>query len=131
MRLYRGKIPGIADDIVRVLTSAGHIETVSDDEVRMDITAVLNEFVRRDRQVVDEAKRRMEIEGLSYSMLGRVKQRVAKELSLVCSLLTKKAMWTPTPVLTKILRSRTEATIWNGSLSGDSFWLSLLSSLQT
>ena len=81
MRLYSGKIPLIADEIVRTMVREGFIETDSPDEVVLDMVAVLKEFSRRDRQVLDEAKRRMELQGLSYSMLGKIKQRVAKELS--------------------------------------------------
>lgn len=81
MRLYSGKIPLIADEIVKTLARAGHIETEQPDEVVLDLVAVLKEYSRRDRQVLDEAKRRMELQGLSYSMLGKVKQRVAKEMS--------------------------------------------------
>ena len=81
MRLYSGKIPLIAEEIVRTLVKEEYIETDSAEEVVLDMVAVLKEFSRRDRQVLDEAKRRMELEGLSYSMLGKIKQRVAKEMS--------------------------------------------------
>ncbi|MBK6578838.1 MAG: DUF507 family protein [Sandaracinaceae bacterium] len=81
MRLYSGKIPLIADEIVRTLVKEEMIETSAAEEVVLDMVAVLKEFSRRDRQVLDEAKRRMELQGLSYSMLGKIKQRVAKEMS--------------------------------------------------
>ena len=80
MRLYSGKIPLIADEIVRTLVKEGYIETESVEEVVLDMVAVLKEFSRRDRQVLDEAKRRMELEGLSYSMLGKIKSQVAKDM---------------------------------------------------
>lgn len=65
MRLYSGKIPLIADEIVRTLVQEEYIETDAAEEVVLDMVAVLKEFSRRDRQVLDEAKRRMEREGLS------------------------------------------------------------------
>lgn len=74
------KIGPIVDDLVRELTAQGDIEVEDAAEVRLDLEAVLKEFVRRERQMIDEAKDRMQREGLSYSQLGRVRQRVAKEM---------------------------------------------------
>lgn len=79
MRLFSGKIGAIADDIVRTLTTGGEIETESEEEVRLDIEAVLKEYLRMDRDIADEAKNRMEVRGLGYSNLGRVKSQVSKE----------------------------------------------------
>ena len=80
MRLYSGKIGPIADDLIRELTAQGDIEVEDEAEVRLDLEAVLKEYVRRERQLIDEAKDRMQREGLGYSKLGRIRQRVAKEL---------------------------------------------------
>ena len=80
MRLYSGKIGPIVDDLVRELTAQEDIEVELEAEVRLDLEAVLKEFVRRERQMVDEAKDRMEREGLGYSKLGRMRQRLAKEM---------------------------------------------------
>lgn len=80
MRIYSGKIPNMAADLVKVLTEAGDIEIESEEEVRLDFEAVLKEYVRRDRQVLDEAKARMEREGLSYGLLGKIKSQVARDL---------------------------------------------------
>lgn len=79
MRLYSGKVPLIADDLVRSLTKDGDIEVISEEEVRLDFESVLKEFVRRARELVEEAKTRMERNGLSYEMLGKVKSQVAKD----------------------------------------------------
>ncbi|MGB5694992.1 MAG: DUF507 family protein [Polyangiales bacterium] len=80
MRLYSGKIGPIVDDLMRELTARGEIEVEEADEVKLDLEAVLKEFIRRERQMVDDAKDRMEREGLGYSKLGRMRQRVAKEM---------------------------------------------------
>ena len=70
MRLYRGKISVIAEEIVRELTNkeAGQenadIETEAPVEVQYDIEAVLKEYLRRERKILDEAKARLEIRGL-------------------------------------------------------------------
>ena len=80
MRLYSGKIGPIVDDMVRELTAQEDIEVEDVAEVRLDLEAVLKEYVRRERQMIDEAKDRMEREGLGYSKLGRMRQRLAKEM---------------------------------------------------
>jgi hypothetical protein len=80
MRLYSGKIGPIVDDLVRELTAHEDIEVEEVAEVRLDLEAVLKEYVRRERQMIDEAKDRMEREGLGYSKLGRMRQRLAKEM---------------------------------------------------
>jgi hypothetical protein len=79
MRLYSGKVPVIAEELVQQLIEDGAIEVSSPAEVKLDVEAVLKEFLRLDREVTDEAKQRMETRGLSYSQLGRIKQQVAKE----------------------------------------------------
>ena len=68
------------DDLVRELTAQNDIEVEDEMEVRMDLEAVLKEYVRRERQLIDESKDRMEREGMGYSQLGKMRQRVAKEM---------------------------------------------------
>lgn len=79
MRLYSGKVPVIAEEIVQSLTKDGDIETESPNEVQLDVESVLKEYLRQERQVSDEAKTRMEIRGLPYSQLGKMKSSVARE----------------------------------------------------
>ncbi len=79
MRLYRGKIETITDDLLRSLKEAGDIEFENEAEAKLDIESVLKEYLRLDREIVEEAKNRMEVRGLGYSNLGRVKSQVAKE----------------------------------------------------
>ncbi len=82
MRLFSGKISVIAEEIVRTLVADSDIETPAQEEVRLDIEAVLKEYLRQDRGALDEAKNRMEIRGLSYSQLGKMKSSVARERGL-------------------------------------------------
>lgn len=79
MRLFSGKIPTISEEIVRVLTSDGDIETESANEVVLDIESVLKEFLRYERSVGEEAKNRLEARGLPYAQLGKVRSQVARE----------------------------------------------------
>jgi len=79
MRLYRGKVEVIAEDTIRILASQGDVDLENEREARLDVEAVLKEYLRLDREVLEEAKTRMEVRGLPYSQLGRVKSQVAKE----------------------------------------------------
>jgi hypothetical protein len=79
MRLFSGKIPVIAEEVVRVLTADGDVETEAPAEVTLDIESVLKEYVRYDRMISDEAKNRLEARGLPYAQLSKLKQQVAKE----------------------------------------------------
>lgn len=79
MRLYRGKVEPIAEDILRTLRAAGDIEVEEESEAKLDIEAVLKEYLRLEREITEEAKTRMEVRGLSYGQLGRVKSQVSKE----------------------------------------------------
>ena len=79
MRLYRGKVETIAEDVIRTLKEAGSIELENEAEARLDIEAVLKEYLRLEREIVDDAKSRMEVRGLGYSQLGKVKSQVSKE----------------------------------------------------
>ena len=71
MRLYRGKIETITDDILRTLKEAGDIDLENEAEAKLDIESVLKEYLRLDREIVEEAKNRMEVRGLGYSNLGQ------------------------------------------------------------
>jgi hypothetical protein len=79
MRLYRGKVETISEEIIETLKQAGDVDIENQTEAKLDIEAVLKEYLRLDREIVEEAKNRMEIRGLGYSNLGRVKSQVTKE----------------------------------------------------
>jgi len=79
MRLYSGKITPISEEIVTALAGAGDIEIESEEEVRLDVEAVLKEYLRLEREIVDEAKNRMESRGLGYGNLGKMKSQVSRE----------------------------------------------------
>lgn len=79
MRLYRGKIETISEELLGTLKRDGDIDLESEAEAKLDIEAVLKEYLRLEREIIEEAKNRMEVRGLGYSNLGRVKSQVAKE----------------------------------------------------
>jgi len=82
MRLFSGKIPVIAQEIVKSLTDGGDVETERPLEVQADIESVLKEHLRQERRVTDEAKNRMESRGMGYSELGKMKNQAARDLKI-------------------------------------------------
>jgi len=82
MRLFSGKVPVIAQEIVKALTEGGDIEAPSPVEVQADLESVLKEHLRQERRITDEAKTRMEVRGLTYGELGKMKGQVARDLKI-------------------------------------------------
>ena len=81
MRLYSGKIGPIVDDLLRDLTAQEDIEVEEVAEVRLDLEAVLKEYVRRERWMIDEDRKQMARAGIGESMLWRMRQRHAKAMA--------------------------------------------------
>jgi uncharacterized protein len=79
MRLYSGKIPTMAGEIVKVLTEAGDIAVVDRSEAEMDAQAVLKEYLRLDREITEKAKDVLQKRGLPYEQFGKVKRTLAHE----------------------------------------------------
>jgi hypothetical protein len=79
MRLYSGKVPAIATEVVRALLAAKDIEAESPKEVEADVTAVLNQYLSDEREVNERAKDVLERTGKSNSEYPRVRTLVAEE----------------------------------------------------
>ncbi|HQP38920.1 MAG TPA: DUF507 family protein [Polyangiaceae bacterium] len=79
MRIYAGKIPNIAAEVVQTLTSSGDIQTEDRREVEQDIAAVLNAYVETDRQVTERAKDLMQARNLGQQEFARTKKLVAEQ----------------------------------------------------
>ncbi len=77
MRLFSGKIGMIAAEIARGLHEDGDIETDSLNEVEEDISAVLKEYRRTERAVIERAKALRGIRGLPNSQFSKVRKFVA------------------------------------------------------
>ncbi len=79
MRLYEGQVPELSNDIYEALVEIDAIEVESRnvDEVKRDIEAVLNEYIRVDDEIADEAReRKIEEDDLTF---GSAKRQVADE----------------------------------------------------
>lgn len=79
MRLYSGKIPNIAGEIVKILVDSGDIAVVDRGEAEMDAQAVLKEYLRLDREITERAKDVLQKRGLPYEQFGKVKRTIAHE----------------------------------------------------
>ena len=79
MRLYRGKIPLISEEITSDLVSTGAIEVEQSlvAEVIMDVEAVLKEYIRVDRSITEEAKDVIAARKMDYSALHKVRSKLA------------------------------------------------------
>ncbi|HMU41020.1 MAG TPA: DUF507 family protein [Pseudomonadota bacterium] len=82
MRLYSGKIPTIAQDLIRKLKEDGDIEVSDVAEAQLDVEAVLKEYVRLEREITEKAKDHMEKRRLPYEQLPKIKRALAEERDL-------------------------------------------------
>ena len=79
MKLYAGKIPAIAEEMVRVLVEASDIEAAEPSEAQLDVEAVLKEYLRMDRELSDRAKDLVDQKKLPYGQFFKVKKTMAEE----------------------------------------------------
>jgi hypothetical protein len=79
MKLYTGKIPSIAQEMIQSLVQAQEIEVNDAQEAQLDIEAVLKEYVRMDRECTDKAKDLLEERKLPYGQFGKLKRAIADE----------------------------------------------------
>jgi hypothetical protein len=79
MRLYAGKVPSIATEVVRALLAAKDVEAEVPKEVELDVAAVLNQYLATEKDVNDRAKDVLERTGKPQSEYQRVRALVADE----------------------------------------------------
>jgi uncharacterized protein len=79
MRLYSGKVPAIAAEVVRALLSSKDIEAKSPKEVESDVTAVLNQYLVDERDVNERAKDLIEKTGKPQTEFQRLRTLAADE----------------------------------------------------
>lgn len=77
MRLYQGRIPTIAADVVKSLVSGGAIETEVPKEVEADVESVLRAYLETERQINEEAKDLIQARNLPQRELNRIRKLVS------------------------------------------------------
>ena len=79
MRLYASKINAIVEALNRVLVDPGHLEVSDRDEFNRDLESILREYLRKNREVTERSKDILEVRGLPYSELYRIRRQIAEE----------------------------------------------------
>ena len=79
MRLHSAKVPQIAADMVSALLSDKDVESDSPKEVGLDIASVLNQYIRDEQEVSDQAKDMLAARGLPQTDYNRIRKLVAEE----------------------------------------------------
>jgi uncharacterized protein len=80
MKLYRAKVPVIAEEVIRTLVEHKDIEVTDHKEAEADLVAIMEEFLRRDAAVRKKAKDVMARRKLPYAEYGRIRKAVADEM---------------------------------------------------
>lgn len=79
MRLYAGKVPAVATEVVRALLAPHAIEAERPKEVEADVAAVLNQYLSDERDVNERAKDVLERTRKPQTEFQRVRLLVADE----------------------------------------------------
>jgi hypothetical protein len=104
MKLYTGKIPTIASEIITSLVSANDIEVNDANEAQLDVEAVLKEYVRLDRETTDQAKDLLEERKLDYGQFGKLKRQLAEQRGLALG--EEAGNWIANQVLETFMQSQ-------------------------
>ena len=81
MKLFSGKIPALAHDLVAALVQSNAIEVLPEEvhEVEMDVESVLKEYVRAEREITDRARDVIATQKRDYSELKKIRGQIARE----------------------------------------------------
>jgi uncharacterized protein len=103
MRLYVGKIPVIAAEIIKALLESNDLSVLDRGESELDIQAVLKEYLRLERECTDKAKDLLQKRNLPYEHFGKVKRQIAAEKGF--SLGDEALEWITTQVIESFMQS--------------------------
>jgi hypothetical protein len=104
MKLYTGKIPTIAQEMIQSLVQANDIEVNDANEAQLDVEAVLKEYVRMDRETTDKAKDLLEQRKLPYGAFGKVKRELAEKAGFALG--EEATMWISNQILETFMQSQ-------------------------
>ena len=81
MKLYEGKLPIIAHELVGALIDAELIEVLPEEreEAELDVQATLREYLRVEHEINERAREILQIRGLDFSAFFRIKKGLADE----------------------------------------------------
>ncbi|MBL4688086.1 MAG: DUF507 family protein [Nannocystaceae bacterium] len=104
MRLFAGKIPHIMEAVCKALVDPGHIETQNREEFKRDVESVLREYLRKERELTEQAKDILEQRGLPYSDLFRTKRQLAERAEFAIG--DESINWMATQLIEVFMRSQ-------------------------
>jgi hypothetical protein len=80
MKLYKTRIPTIANAVITRLSDEGDIEVEPKDrtEAMSDLVAIMNMYLERDNQLRDAVRAEMERKNIPYDQYGKVKGEIAE-----------------------------------------------------
>jgi uncharacterized protein len=110
MRLYASKIPHITDAVARALLDPGDIEVTDREEFKRDVESILREYLRKDREVTEQAKDILEQRGLPYSDLYKTKRMLAEREDFAIG--EESINWIASQLLEMFMRSAFVAEIY-------------------
>ncbi len=81
MKLYRAKVPIIAQETVSSLVQGGDIEVEHEnfEEAQKDLVAIMEEYLRRDSDFRNQIRDHMAQHNMPYNEYGRVRSRLADQ----------------------------------------------------
>jgi hypothetical protein len=79
MRLHSPRVPTIAAEMLKALLDAKDIETQSPAEVRADVVAVLEQYIKDEQAATERAKDLVASRGLPQTEYPRIRKLVAEE----------------------------------------------------
>lgn len=79
MRLFRGKIAPLSEEITKALVDNKDIECESKKEVAKDIEAIFDNYLHLEREVTDKAQDLVRSRGLPPNEIGRMKKLMAEQ----------------------------------------------------
>ncbi len=81
MKLYRARIPAIANNVISELVNGGDIEVEPENhgEAELDLVSIMEEFLRRDFQLRERVKEQMSVANVGYDQYGKWRSRLAEE----------------------------------------------------
>ena len=103
MKLYFGRIPAIAHDLIKTFVDEAEIEVTNAKEAQLDIESVLKEYLRMDREITDKAKDELERKKLPYEQFGKVKRALADAKDFATG--DESLSWITTQVLETFMQS--------------------------
>jgi hypothetical protein len=80
MKLYRAKVAAIAKGVLDRLVTEGDIEIKADkrDEAEKDLSAIMDEYLRRENELREQIRDEMSSMNIPYSEYGRTRKRLAE-----------------------------------------------------